>query len=167
MSNKKYVFVGPACSGKTTIINEFVSEKKLKFYDIMEVMQPYLDKYGHVTNSNKGLLDEVVGKFIDSFAHKSFDVLEFATGEYLPKVLDALKSFDVVVVYCKCDRKICDLRMESRERKINKSYLDYQFSFSDKYYSDLEENYDFSLIVLDTNNLDNAYFRLKEFISNS
>ena len=164
MKSKKYIFIGPACSGKSTLIGMLAKNNSLKYYDIIEVMLPYIKKYGFVTNKNKDVLDNVVDKFIKSFKGKDFDILEFATGEYLPKMLVALKDFDITVVYCMCSKDICNERMINRERKIPKHYLDYQFKFDSGYYNNLKEEFNFKLVVLDTSDTKKAYYIIKKVL---
>src|SRR3989344_5982132 len=121
-----YIFIGPAGSGKTTLIEKFVQRTGLKVYDILNVMKPYLRKYGTVTYKNKHVLDRVVTEYVRSFNRKNFDILEFATGEYLPQMLRSLRNKEFFVIYCKCLLFICRKRMKMRERQVPDHYVKYQ-----------------------------------------
>ncbi len=165
MRNRKFVFIGPAGSGKSTLINQIIKDSKLKSYDILEVMTPYLKKYGPVTNENKDLLDKIVKEFIDSFQNKEFDIIELASGSYLPQVLEALKDQEVIVIYCSCPINLCRKRFELRKRIVPEQYLKYQHQFDKEYYHKLKEKYNFELIIINTQDkLEKNIQNLKKFI---
>lgn len=165
MRNRKYVFIGPAGSGKSSIINQIIKDSKLIFYDILEVMTPYLKKYGSVTHENKDLLDKVVKEFIDSFRDKEFDIIELASGSYLPQVLEALKDQEVIVIYCSCPINLCRKRLKLRKRIVPDSYLKYQHQFNKEYYQKLKEKYNFELIIINTkNNIEKNIQKLQKFV---
>ncbi|MBS3073854.1 AAA family ATPase [Candidatus Pacearchaeota archaeon] len=161
---KKYIFIGPAGSGKTTLINMLLKDKKFEVFDIIKVMKPYIEKYGFVTNKNKKVLDEVVDEFTKQLMNKNFDILEFATGLYLTQILKALRDNDVTVVYCKCSKRICVDRLVKRRRKIPQHYLDYQFKFGSSYYKKLNKRFNFKLVILDTSDTKKAYLILKRIL---
>ncbi len=149
MTNKVYIFVGPAGSGKTSLIKKLVAKTGLKFYDVLKVMKPYLKKYGTVTEKNKKVLDRVVMDYVKSFSKKKFDILEFATGGYLPVVLQYLRNKEVIVVYSKCPLAICRKRMRTRSREVPDHYVKYQSKFKTAFYRKLMRTLDFKLIVID------------------
>jgi len=145
---KIYIFIGISGSGKTTLIERFIEKTGLIAYDILEVMQPYLAKYGSVTE-NTALLDEVVSKYVESFSHKKFDILEFANGHYLPQVLAALKDKEIIVIYCKCPLHVCKKRNKERTRLVPEHYMEYQAQFDTSYYEKLQKKCKTQLIIVD------------------
>lgn len=147
--SKVFVFVGPAGSGKTTLIKKLVRQSGLKFYDIIDVMKPYLKKYGTVTEKNKCILNKVIDEYVNSFSKKKFDILEFATGEYVPKVLDYLNDKKVVLIYCNCPLAVCRKRMRLRERQVPNHYVRYQSKFKTPFYLKLMKKYKFKFVVID------------------
>lgn len=146
---KVYIFVGVAGSGKTTLIKKFTEKTGLINYDILEVMQPYLQKHGTVTERNKSVLDEVVSRFVESFSKRKFDILELANGYYLPQFLTALKDKEIIVIYCKCPLDICKKRNKERMRLVPDHYLKYQAQFDTPYYIKLKKKFNFQLVILD------------------
>ncbi|NPE26750.1 deoxynucleoside kinase [Methanococcoides sp. SA1] len=148
MSDKKYVFIGPAGSGKTTRVKKLIEKYDLVFYDIFEIVKPYLEERDSITD--KETLDEIVGKYVDSFEGRDFDVIELASGHYLPWILDTLKGNEVKVVYCRCSIDTCKERMKERGRSVPLSYLEYHHKFGEEYYRELQEKYGFELVVVDT-----------------
>ncbi|MFC1685807.1 hypothetical protein ACFLZZ_02165 [Nanoarchaeota archaeon] len=146
---KVFIFIGVAGSGKTELVKEFAKRKKLKFYDILDIMLSYIKKYGSVTEKDKSILKEVMGKYLKSFSKKKFDILEFALGSFLPKVVKALGDREVIVIYCNAPLKLCKERNKKRKRNVPEHYLKYQAQFKGPFYNKLKKSLDFELITID------------------
>ncbi len=148
--NKVYIFIGVAGSGKSTLIKQFAQQKGLVSYDILDVMQPYLARYGSVTDKNQEILDEVVLSFVRSFPNRAFDILEFANGRYLPQILAGLKEKEIIVIQCYCPLNICKERNKLRIRQVPDHYLNLHAQFDTEFYQRLKDKFGFQLVIVDT-----------------
>lgn len=166
--NEVFVFHGKSGSGKSTLISRLAKDYSLKELDIINLVLPYVEKYGNENVANE-MVKSLYQDLLKNVAEFDFDIIETGTelpNYLLPELFKILKKKNRVVklVYCKTDLKMATKRNRKRYRQVPAAVLKEQdlLETSGAFREICNQN-NIEIITLDTNQeFNTTYSKLKK-----